>query len=80
MRCKHGFERDVVKCEICDARVLRPLSGEHHGGKPIAQKECTTCPGMKDASEFYQDARASDGLKGQCKRCHKAGTVRARRA
>lgn len=33
MRCRHLIERSVVKCEVCDARELRPLSGEHHGGK-----------------------------------------------
>lgn len=40
-------------------------------------KECSRCRVVMPHAEFYDDARASDGLQSACKRCHIKGKRRA---
>ena len=45
---------------------------DHYRDKTRAtQKRCRRCDTTKPVSEFYPDKRASDGLYGNCKICHK---------
>ena len=34
-------------------------------------KKCSKCKETKQESEFYTDKRSKDGLRSQCKECHK---------
>jgi hypothetical protein len=45
---------------------------------PVAEKACRRCGQAKLAEQFYRDKRASDGLKTECRACHKATIIATR--
>jgi hypothetical protein len=45
---------------------------------PVTEKRCRRCGETKPASDFYREKRASDGLKTECKECHKRTTMESR--
>ncbi len=40
--------------------------------------QCSKCKMWLPATEYYNDARTGNGLKGQCKKCHTKGNIETR--
>ncbi len=44
---------------------------KYRGRPPLTEKACRRCGETKPVGDYYRDKRASDGLKTECKDCHK---------